>query len=438
MLDLPLTVHIVPWIDHNFGESIQIGDVTFYPFEQALEAIAPRLRGDFEAKTSYFYEEHSLSWLIRNLRDASDVFGDYELAREAGKESQSDSPLELSPLQNLRRLGDELSPPKPLRPLIAFSADDIGKTRVSCALDVWAMATIIRNESGAFNATSTLFQSFGQSLGGESGFVADVRTTLTGTSWNMFYGPDRVELRPHHAGHFHGDAEPDFMQALYMAAMLPEGEHIARALEAFRFATSQSPDLSPTVLHTMFAAAATEIIFTSGPDKAAVLEKKRINKLLKPILGVPTNTTDRLRPSEPPRHAITRAWYVLRNLRNNWWHPNVSLPATGYRLQRQRLVSPMLISLRVVYALALARLAEMSLVAYDSELIADVIAIERWLGHLGPELEDGLPPFGTSDIANRMAWNERSRQASHLGNFLADERFRIRFKRHLEATQLTI
>ncbi len=65
----------------------------------------------------------------------------------------------------------------------------------------------------------------------------------------------------------------------------------------------------------------------------------------------------------------------------------------------------MVLALQMVHALAAARLVELGYAPDDGEVAADVVAIERWIAALGPDLEVGLVPV--TDAASMMKRKER-------------------------------
>jgi len=119
----------------------------------------------------------------------------------------------------------------------------------------------------------------------------------------------------------------------------------------------------------------------------------------------------------------------VRSERINFWHPKHK--KNRVKFSQQRLVTPIMIALRTVYALILARLGEIGTLRPDSDLRADVPAIAEWIASLGQELEQGLklPTLSSNDSDDRrqwaldsVAWNEAAREANNWWRFRAEER----------------
>jgi len=217
---------------------------------------------------------------------------------------------------------------------------------------------------------------------------------------------------------------------------------------------SDSPDMSLELQHSLFAKAATLVIWKRGirGDYDRYL-KPRINALLEPFFQ-----GRRARGSKRPLRGsswIRKAWLAVRGQRNNFWHPQ-RRGGRRYKFSRQQLVLPMMIALRVVYALILARLAEMHVLREKSKLRLDIPAVAQWIGSLGPDLENGLvvpeyPADPNDDLARsryvevQMAWNAAARSANNWGRFRSEERMQAgiteavrRIKRsHMSAAQPT-
>jgi hypothetical protein len=66
----------------------------------------------------------------------------------------------------------------------------------------------------------------------------------------------------------------------------------------------------------------------------------------------------------------------------------------------------------MVHALVAARLIELGYAPDESELAADVVAIERWISALGPDLEADLEPV--TDATSMMKRKERAEKAETL------------------------
>jgi hypothetical protein len=312
--------------------------------------------------------------------------------------------------------------------MIVLIEDFKGLRRGIEAIDALMFATVIENQ--AFYSNSTTFTRHIYDLSKQSDILTEFRSRMHGTLIDAYPSGYRIHVRPEYAEQYHRSANLKFASALAIAQRRREGLYLKRALETLRLAMSDSPEMTQSLQHSLFAKAATLVVFTSDlkndGDKQLV---PRVNKLLKPCFA------GRRRLDNASLHGpswIRKAWIAVRWERNGFWHARGRGGSRArFTARKQRLVAPMMIALRMVYSLTIARLLEMGVISADNALISDVAAVAEWIASLGPHREQGLSvpvrPTNARDSKamktfseQMMAWNSAAKAANDWGPFRLD------------------
>lgn len=307
--------------------------------------------------------------------------------------------------------------PSHLEPLIVLVPDRAALDHAFHAVDCLMFATVIEN--GAWYANSATFRAAGYDLTTRAGSLTEIRPRMHGRLMDGFDVASHFFVRPAHAEDYHRNANLEFASALLRALSMPKGRYLVDALAALRLAMNDSPDVTQALQQSLFSKAATLVIWKRGlrRDSMSVLNP-RVDALLAPFFRGRRRYGSKatLRGSS----WVRKAWIAVRSERNNFWHPKHK--KNRVKFSQQRLVTPIMIALRTVYALILARLGEIGTLRPDSDLRADVPAIAEWIASLGPALEQGLklPTLSSNDSDDRrqwaldsVAWNEAAREANN-------------------------
>jgi hypothetical protein len=285
-------------------------------------------------------------------------------------------------------------------------------------------ATVIENS--VFYANSSTFRVDGYDLSRNVGDVTETRPRMHGRLLGSFNLESRFIVRPDHAEQYHAGANLEFASALLKAQERGGGRYITEALAALRLAMSDSPDVTQELQHSLFSKAATLVIWKRGLKNDNVTKlKHRVDSLLLPFFQGRRISG---RPLRGPSW-IRKAWIAVRLARNNFWHPKRRRGRSKF--SQQNLVAPIMIALRVVYALILARLNEMRVLSKNSTLRSDVPAVAEWIASLGPNLENNLavPRIRSGSDEDRrrwaieqVAWNQAAEAANNWGRFRSEEK----------------
>ena len=346
------TVLFLPWV--QIENPIVVGDVIFYPFAEALT-----LAGERRAQLKLF---------------GSIYVDGYTLA-----------------------LASERREPAPrLRPTVVFVAEDDERARhARDAVDVLMLSTILEN--GVLHANGATFASVIRWLDGEPGFMVDFTPRMHGSTTNGIGANTYFEMKPPRTGSFHHSRRAEMVDALWAAVNGTFATELRKIFDTLRTATSESPDVSMDLAESLMAKAATLLTHLPGtPDQKGPM-LARLRSLL-------TRFTVESTGDEYGFH-IARVWQAVRDHRNDFWHPERRSGAL-FPFNDQTRVTPLVLALRMVHALVAARLIELGFASDDSELAADVVAIERWISTLGPDLEADLEPV--TDAASMMKSKERT------------------------------
>ena len=395
---------LLPWV-HNAAR-FAVGDVEFLPYADALNSLPHEQAVALERYAGMYVSGETVSDAIAQLRQL-----------RAGREA---------PDADLRALVGKIREPSHLEPLIVLVSTRVAVDHALRAVECLMFATIIEN--GVYYATSVTFRVEGYDLARETGGITEVRPRMHGRVISGLDVATRIVVRPEHAETYHSNADLEFAAALLNAVELPKGRYLVEALAALRLAMNDSPDVTQALQHSLFAKAATLAIWKRGLKKDTVTAlRPRVDDLLGPFFQRRRRYGSKATLRGPAW--IRKAWIAVRSERNNFWHPRHR--KNRAKFSQQRLVTPMMIALRTVYALTLARLAEIGTLRSDSRLRADVPAIAEWIASLGPDLERGLavPELRSDDPEERrrwalssVDWNEAAREANNWGRFRAEER----------------
>lgn len=367
------TVLLLPWV--QIERPFTVGDIAFHPFADAL-AFAGERRRQLELFGSIYVDGFTLALAVQR------------------------------------------SEPVPrIHPAVAFVAEgDVGARHVRDAVDVLMLSTILENSIDPSNGAT--FAPVIRWLDGEYGFMVDSTPRIHGSTMNGIFAETYFEMRPPRTGRFHHLRRPSMVDALWAALATPFAAELRDVFDTLRTATSESADVSMDLAESLIAKATTLLVRLPGtPDKKKLM-LARVRALLAAF--VPDSTGD-----EYGFH-IARVWQAVRDHRNEFWHPE-PLPVDIFPFMGQRLVTPMLLAIRMIHALLAARLIELGCAPDDGELRADVIAIERWIATLVPSLEAGLAPV--MDAKTMLARKERVDEA-HDG--FGKLRSRARLERAVE------
>jgi len=259
------------------------------------------------------------------------------------------------------------------------------------------LSTILEN--GLIHANGATFASVVRWLDGEPGFIVDLTPRMHGSTTNGIGADTYFEMKPPGTGSFHHSRRPAMVDALWAAFNGGFAVQLRNILDTLRTATSESPDVSMDLAESLMAKAATLLTHLPGtPDQKGPM-LTRLRALL-------TRFTAESTGDEYGFH-IARVWQAVRGQRNQFWHPEHRSGAI-FPFNDQRLVTPLVLALRMVHALVAARLIELGYASNDSELAADIVAIERWISTLGPHLEADLEPV--TDAASMMKRKERTEE----------------------------
>lgn len=340
------TVLLLPWV--HLENPIVVGNVTFHPFAEALSLAGGR-RAQLKLFGSIYVDGYTLA-----------------LACERSEAAPR------------------------LRPTVAFvAADDEQARHARDAVDVLMLSTILENSM--LRANGATFASVVRWLDGEPGFMVDFTPRMHGSTTNGIGPASYFEMKPPRTGGFHHSRREAMVDALWAAVNGSFATELREIFDTLRTATSESPDLSMDLAESLIAKAATLLTHLPGtPDQKGPM-LTRLRALLSRFVAEST--------SDEYGFHIARVWQAVRDHRNDFWHPE-RRPAALFPFNDQTLVTPFVLALRMVHALVAARLIELEYAPDDSELAADVLAIERWIATLGPDLEAGFEPV--TDAACRV------------------------------------
>ncbi|MGC2407471.1 MAG: hypothetical protein WA431_13770 [Candidatus Cybelea sp.] len=280
-----------------------------------------------------------------------------------------------------------------------FVTDDDEQARhARDAVDVLMLSTILENST--LRANGATFASVVRWLDGEPGFIVDLTPRMHGSTTNGIGAETYFEMKPPRTGSFHHYRRAAMVDALWAAVNGSFATELRQIFDTLRTATSESPDVSMDLAESLMAKAATLLTHLPGrPDQKTPM-LRRLRALLSRFAAESTG--------DEYRFHIARVWQAVRDHRNDFWHPK-RRPGAVFPFSDQTLVTPIVLALRMAHALVAARLIELGYAPDDGELAADVVAIERWISTLGPDLEAGLEPV--RDAASMMKRKERAEKA---------------------------
>lgn len=348
------TVLFLPWV--QIEQRIVVGDVTFHPFAEAI-SLAGERRAQLKLFGSIYVDGYTLALACKRREPAQHLF-----------------------------------------PTVIFvAADDDSARHARDAADVLMLSTILENS--IVRANGATFASVVRWLDGDLGFIVDRTPRIHGSTTNGIGAETYFEMRPPRTGSFHHSRRAAMVDALWAAINGSFATELREIFDTLRTATSESPDVSVDLAESLMAKAATQLTHLPGtPDKKAPM-LTRLCALLSRFIAESTG-------DEYGFH-IARVWQAVRDHRNDFWHPERRLGAL-FAFSNQTLVTPLVLALRMVHALVAARLIELGYAPGDGELAADVVAIERWVATLGPDLEAGLGPV--INVASMIERNERAKK----------------------------
>jgi hypothetical protein len=367
-------VLILPWI--QIEKPITIGDVVFYPFDDAL-SIAGKHREDVEAYGSIYVDPYFLGLAVQYRK-----------------------------------------PVPKLKPTIAFVAeDDELSQHANDAANVLMLSTIFENQS--VHANGATFARIIRGL--DEGGGVEIIPRMHGRTLNLIGFKTHLQTRPRHTGDFHHLREPEMVNALWNAMTGSSASSYRVILETLRTATSESPDVSWDLAESLMAKAATLLVQEgSVPDERLALSQN-LKLLLAPFIDQSTN--------DEYGYHIARVWQAVRDRRNGFWHPKLRA-SKDFPFAQQTLIAPLVIALRMVQAVFVARLVNGGYAPADSSLVANVMAAERWFETLNPDLE--ISPEGLSYFEFVMARRERSEKAENaFWELRSQSRFQLAVARHM-------
>lgn len=369
-------VLLLPWI--QLDEPLFIGAVTILPFPEALRKAASRAE-QLAVLASIYVDGYTLRLAIQ--RNEAIPF---------------------------------------LKPAVIFVDEDDHDARAAQdAVDVLMVSTIFEND--LFRANGATFASAQRYLDGEFGFMADITPTMYGTRMNGIGADAYLEMKPPRTGLFHFGRREELVRALVAALGTNVARDLRRLFDTLRTATSESPDVPMDLAESLVAKAAMLVTHVPGIEDQRARALRRVRELLYPLVGSPM--TDEF------GYHIARVWQVVRDHRNDFWHP-VRHAARDFPFMQQRLVSPMTLAIRMIQALLSARLIELGCAQTDSELADDVVGAERWIATVGPELETGLADL--TGIKRQMEHNARAQKAdADFCRFRSKARLERGIRRHL-------
>jgi hypothetical protein len=365
-------VMLLPWI--QIQRPITVGDIVFHPFADALA-----LAGQNEPRLRSFGETYVEGVTLG-------------LAIERGERTPY------------------------LLPTVVFVEEDDASIRAAHdAVDVLMLATIFENHG--FGANGTTFERVLRPLDVGHPFVVDRVPRMHGATINMS-GPMALVMRPPHTGPFHHVRRPAMVDALWEAMNGPAASEFREILDTLRTALSESPIVSMVLAESLMAKVATLLVHRKGlPDEKAVL-LARVRGLLGHVLVESTG--------DAYGFHIARVWQVVRDHRNDFWHPE-RRGGDAFPFSAQTMVTPFMLALRMAHALVAARLIELGHAEPDSELAADIVGIERWIATLEPSLEDGLEMLTGVKLEIEHMQRADTVESSY-GSFRIDARFRTRMR----------
>ena len=299
------SVLFLPWV--QIENPIAVGDVTFYPFAEAL-SLAGERQAQLELFGSIYVDGYT-----------------FALVCERGE------------------------PAPRLRPTVAFVADNDKQARhARDAADVLMLSTILKNSM--FRANGATFASVVRWLDGEPGFMVDFTPRMHGSTTNGIGASTYFEMKPPCTESFHHSRRDAMVDALWAAVNGNFAPELREIFDTLRSATSESPDVSMDPAESRMAKTATLLTHLPGtPDqKRPVLT--RLRALLSRFVNESTG-------DEYDFH-LARVWQAVRDHRNDFWHPERRSGAL-FPFNEQTLVTPIILALRMVHALIAAGLIEL-------------------------------------------------------------------------------
>jgi hypothetical protein len=375
---------LLPWIELH--DTIVVGDVTILPFAEALHQADARAE-QLETLAAIYVDGYSLPLAIAN--------------------------------------GNEVPY---LKPAVVFvSDDDDGVRHAQDAIDVLMLSTIFENNpmraNGATFATSQRY------LDGEHGFMIDITPTMYGTRMNAIGAEMYLEMKPPRTGPFHHGRRPAMVNALVRALEGPFASELRRLFDTLRTATSESPDVPMDLAESLLAKAAMLVIHQPRLEDRKSPMLARLQKLLGALIEPSTG-------DEYGFH-IARVWQAVRDHRNDFWHPD-RRGSNDFPFVQQRLVSPMMLAMRMMHGLLSARLIELGCADSDGDLRADVIGAEDWIGTLNPSLEDGLDLLAAGPKRDLEMHLRAQAAEDNFGRLRSRERLKLGLARSLRKYRETI